>query len=62
MTTDNLQDKDYLGDSVYVGHDQYHIVLYLDNGLGSFNEIALEPNVLDALNRYRGRIFDKDAS
>lgn len=56
-------DKDYIGDSVYVQHDGYHIILTTENGRPGdpSNHIALEPSVLEALNRYVARIKDKYA-
>ncbi len=48
--------KDYLGDSVYADFDGYHIVLTTENGFGPTNTIALEPEVLAALNRFSERI------
>lgn len=47
-------EKRYLGDSVYATFDGYHVVLTTENGLHSdpSNTIALEPQVLDALNQY----------
>ncbi|MDD2869634.1 hypothetical protein [Neomegalonema sp.] len=47
--------KEYLGDSVYVEYDGYHFILTTENGFGPSNIIALEPPVLDALNRYAKR-------
>ncbi len=44
--------KQYLGDSVYVYYDGYHVVLTTDNGEGPTNTIYCEPSVLDALIRY----------
>lgn len=57
ITTDHLHDRDYLGDGVYVGHDGYHIVLWLESP-GAFGPgaIALEPEALRALHRYVERI------
>lgn len=57
ITTDHLHDRDYLGDGVYVGHDGYHIVLWLESP-GAFgpNAIALEPAVLNALRAYENRV------
>lgn len=54
MMRPELEDQDYLGDGVYVGHDGYHIWLYLagDPRPASVG-IALEPLVLAALDRYR---------
>ena len=45
--------KDYLGDSVYADFDGFSIVLTTENGYGPSNTIALEPNVLRALDHYR---------
>lgn len=56
IDTNSLQDKDYLGDGVYVGHDGYHIILWLDDGGPPGRPIALEPSVMNALDRYRNRV------
>lgn len=50
--------KEYLGDSVYAQFDGYHIVLTTENGLphDPSNIIALEPSVLESLNRYHKRL------
>ena len=45
--------KQYLGDSVYADFDGFSIVLTTENGLGPSNVIICDPEVLDALNRYR---------
>jgi hypothetical protein len=52
------QTKDYLGDSVYADFDGYHIVLTTENGYHDDprNQIAMEPQVLSALDRYRARL------
>lgn len=57
------RDKDYLGDSVYVQHDGYHIVLTTENGRPTdpSNIIALEPTVLAKLIQYEARIRAKYA-
>lgn len=41
----------YIGDSVYVHHDGYHIILETRNGLPTdpSNTIALEPEILENL-------------
>lgn len=49
----NTSTKVYLGDSVYADFDGYHIVLTTENGADPSNTICLEPEVLDALSRYR---------
>lgn len=53
--------KVYLGDSVYAAFDGYHIVLTTENGYltDPSNTIALEPNVLAALNIYAERLKDE---
>ena len=50
---------DYLGDGVYASFDGYHIILDL-RGQDSTTRIALEPSVLEALDRYRERILNED--
>jgi len=52
MNEAELQFKEYLGDGAYVGYDGYHIWLYTTNGLYVTNEIALEPSVLENLQRW----------
>ena len=57
-----LQDPDYMGDSVYIGHDGYHLILVTNNGGPEMsNRIAIEPSVLEAINRYHKRIKEKYA-
>ena len=51
--------KVYLGDSVYADFDGWHIVLTIENGYGASNRIALDPQVLDALDRYRESLQPK---
>lgn len=50
--------KDYLGDSVYAEWDGYHVVLTTENGFPTdpSNRIALDPDVLAALQRYVARV------
>jgi hypothetical protein len=50
------QYKDYLGDSVYADYDGFAIILTTENGAEPSNTIVLEPEVLQALNRYAERI------
>jgi len=50
--SNNSEHADYLGDGVYADFDGYQIELKTLEG----NVIYLEPNVLDALDRYRKRI------
>jgi len=65
MNPDDLTDKVYLGDGVYVGVGQggYYVWLYTDNGISITNEIALEPTVLYAFDQWRKKFHaepDKD--
>lgn len=53
----DLRDREYLGDGVYAAHDDYHIWLWLGDGGPENRAIALEPNVLNRLEKYRLRIF-----
>ena len=56
--TDPTDDVAYLGDGVYASYDGYHIVLDL-RGQDNTTMIALEPPVLDALDRYRKQLKEK---
>ena len=46
--------KEYLGDSVYAEFDGYHVILTTENGLPNdpSNRIAMEDQVIHALNNY----------
>lgn len=44
--------KEYLGDSVYAEIENGMVKLTTENGFGPSNEIFLEPEVINALNRY----------
>jgi len=44
--------KVYLGDSVYIEKTEYGIKLCLDNGIGQYNEIYMEPEVIENLLKY----------
>lgn len=48
--------KDYLGDSVYAEYDGYGIILTTNNGHGPSNTICMEPEVIEALNRFVARV------
>lgn len=48
----------YLGDGVYASYDGYGIALDL-RGQDTFTRIVLEPEVLQALNRYSERAESK---
>lgn len=50
--------KQYLGDSVYVDTDGYHVVLFTDNGDGPRNEIFLDLSVLRGLIGYTEKVFE----
>lgn len=51
--------KEYLGDSVYVDHDGYHLVLTTENGLGPNNTIYMDGNVYEALVCYAERLKER---
>ena len=53
---DQTDFREYLGDSVYVDFDGFHIVLTTDNGLGPTNTIALDDHVYANLLRYVERL------
>lgn len=52
-------EDEYLGDGVYAPFDGYSIILDL-RGQDDTTQISLEPIVLEALDRYRQRIKDKN--
>ena len=55
--------KTYLGDSVYADFDGYHIILTTENGYPDDprNRIALEPQVLSALNNYVQGLYGRES-
>jgi hypothetical protein len=48
----SLKNKNYLGDGVYCGHDEFQLWLYLSNGITEHSFIAMEPEALLALVNY----------
>lgn len=50
-----MNDKEYLGDGVYVEHDGYQLWLTTEGSDGA-NRIALEPGVYSALVAYVERL------
>lgn len=52
--------KMYLGDGVYAELDGLDVVLTTEDGIRATNRIVLEPEVLDALNRWLQREFLKN--
>ena len=52
MGKEMSEDKRYLGDSVYLDFDGYHIVLTTENGYGADNTIILEPFMVDKIDDY----------
>ena len=51
-------EDDYLGDGVYASFDGYHIILDL-RGQDNTTSIALEPSVIEALLRYKERVYER---
>lgn len=50
--------KEYLGDSVYIQWDGYIFKLTTENGFEASNTIALEPEVVKALEVFVVRVRD----
>ena len=48
--------KTYLGDAVYASCDGYYVTLTTDDGYTSVNTIHLEPQVVEAFDRYMRRV------
>lgn len=59
MDVKKMKFTEYLGDSVYVGYDGYHIWLNTQNGYPDDprNAIALEPAVYKALTEWHERLL-----
>ncbi len=57
MSEEEIYPPTYLGDSVYASFDGYHIRLHLDRH-DSFPIVALEPAVIEALNKYQEAIIE----
>ncbi len=53
--------KAYLGDGVYASFDGYQVWIWTSNGLRLSERIALEPSVLEALNRFNTRCQEAEA-
>ena len=51
-----IQEQDYIGDGVYVLFDGYGIWLHANNHEYPSDRIYIEPNVLEALNRFSTRV------
>ncbi len=52
-----MRKPDYLGDSVYVDFDGFHLILTTNNGEGPANTIYLEDTVFLTLKRYGNACF-----
>lgn len=52
-----MEEKVYLGDSVYASSDGFHIVLTTENGVGASNTIFLDDSVYLNLKKYGAKVF-----
>jgi len=55
------QDKDYLGDGVYINHDNFHTILTTEDGVSVLNTIYLEPGMSKKIMGYEARMREKYA-
>ncbi len=55
------KDKDYLGDGVYINHDNFHTILTTEDGISVSNIIYLEPEMAAKIIAYQERIREKYA-
>lgn len=60
MEIHELLNKSYLGDAVYIGHDDWHVWLYTSDGVSITNRIALDPHVLAECLKWVHRHILKD--
>ena len=51
--------RDYLGDGAYVGYTGYSYVIFTSDGINVLNEVHLENNEINALNRFIESMRDK---
>lgn len=58
---EGMHDPDYMGDGVYIGHDQYGetLKIALCDGISITNPIVMEKSVFTALCRYRDRMVEE---
>lgn len=59
VAVNELHDKTYLGDGVYIGHDGWSAFLWTSDGVYVDNVIALEPEVLEAFDAWRWRMVQR---
>jgi len=53
-------EKHYLGDGVYVEHDEFgNVILTTEDGIRKTNEIVLEPSVMAAFQEWIARLLRK---
>jgi hypothetical protein len=55
------KDKEYLGDGVYIDHDDCAIILTTENGLAAENIIYLELDMVQGIAEYVERIKGREA-
>jgi hypothetical protein len=55
-----IENKSYLGDSVYAGFENGMMVLFTDNGMGPTNILYFEDKVVEALLRKIAENYDID--
>lgn len=56
---DNVYDKIYLGDAVYVYYDGFNFILETSDGLKVTNTIYLEPFVFEGLTKHVETVREK---
>jgi hypothetical protein len=56
---ENEYEATYLGDSVYAKFNDGCFILYLDNGEGAYNEIILEPDMIESLTNYADSVAEQ---
>lgn len=55
----NENQKEYIGDGVYVQNDGFMIILTTENGVSVTNTICLEPAVYNSLVNYVNKLVTK---
>ena len=53
----NEKQIEYIGDGVYVAHDGFGLWVMANDHISPTDKIYLEPEVLDALNRFAAKVW-----
>lgn len=55
-----MNNRTYIGDGVYAGHDSFQIWIVCSDGERDYNPVALERAVMAALIHYAAKVYGSD--